>query len=1164
MLHRPILGKRTWAVVVFAIAAISILGTGQAYAQVTGATLTGTVKDSSGAVIPNAQVVIMDVATGVTRTVSPGGAGLYTAPNLLPGTYEVRITATGFSTAVQKGVILTVGEQQVLDFTMRVGQMSQTVEVTTEAPTVELTSSELGATVNAATVRELPLNGRSWTDLAVLQPGVIAATTHAAVDVNRGYGGQLSISGARPQQNNYRLDGISINDYSNGGPGSVLGQNLGVEAIQEFSVLTSNYSAEYGKTSGGVVNAISRSGTNQFHGSVYEFLRNSALDANNFFDNSNGVPKPPFRRNQFGVSGGGPIRKDHTFIFGDYEGIRQSEGTTESSGVPSANARLGILHDKNGKLEDEHGCIYQGWASAKAGCPDPNSTPPSTTLVVPLTSQSQCPTEPNGATNTLLAPGQAGLCVDDKVTKYLPFFNLPSSPTSGNVGQYVFNRQQIVSENYYTTRVDERISEKDSLFGTYVYDYSPLTRPDLLNNILQQSITKRQIAAIEENHTFSPTLLNSFRLGYNRDHANALQAIKAINPAAADTSQSWAPGYAPPRVISSGLNTTPGFAPPTFSYVWEAFQLYDDAFLTKGLHSIKFGFGVERDHLNETTSTGDYLGTFRFGAISNLLTNRPGNVVGSVPGFVTPRYMRLTIVGAYLQDDWRFRPNLTLNLGLRYEMSTVLTEKKGKLTNLPTLDAAQPNLGDPYFSNPTLRNFEPRIGFAWDPFRNGKTAVRGGFGMFDVLPMLYTTVTMNGRGAPFFQLASPPPGTKLPQGSFPDGALPFIQSAGVVPLEYGFVEHHPHRNYVMQWNLNVQRQLAPSLTAVVGYVGSHGVHQAFRSDDGNIVLPTLTSAGYLWPNPVGDGQLINTNPNVGGIRFLNWPGSSSYNALQIGVKKQMSHGLQVQGSYTWGKSMDNNSGVIAGDTFGNGIGSLQWFDLKLSRAVSDYNVPRVLVVNASWQIPTIKSVPAALGWAVNGWELGGILKVSDGPPFTPTFGTGGGDPLGLNSTDPWAFPDRLSGPGCSSLVNPGNPNNYIKTQCFSPPTAPSVAFFDAPAPLGCDPAFGQSTDPQAPQYLWCFNKRGNAGRNILPGPGLVNLDFSLFKNNPIRRISEAFNVQFRAEIFNILNHANFALPVEPDNTDVFDESGASTGTEGLLTKTTTSSRQIQFALKVIW
>src|SRR6267378_7182479 len=706
------------------VLAIRLLGPGKAHAQVSGATVSGTVSDPSGSAVPKAQITIKDVATGVTRVLVSDNAGLYSAPNLLPGSYEISVTAPGFSTQRRTGLMLTVGAQQTVDISMQLGQMSQTVEVTTETPTVELTSSELSATVDATTVRELPLNGRSWTDLANLQPGVYSAESHLH-DQNRGYGDQSVISGARPQQNNYRLDGISINDYANGGPGSLIGGNLGVDAIQEFSVLTSNYSAEYGKTSGGVVNAISRSGTNQFHGSVYEFLRNSSLDANNFFDNSNGVPKPPFRRNQFGVSGGGPIRKDHTFIFGDYEGIRQSEGTTESSGVPSANARLGILHDGDGNLQDEHGCSFQGWNAITRKCP--TSGP----LVVPLNSQSQCPPEPNGATNTLLAPGQAGLCVDDKVTKYLPFFNLPSSPTSGNVGQYVFNRQQVVSENYYTTRVDERISEKDSLFGTYVYDYSPLTQPDLLNNVLQQSIAKRQIAAIEENHTFTPTLLNSFRVGYNRDHANALQAIKAINPAAADTSQSWAPGYAPPRVISSGLNTTPGFAPPTFSYVWEAFQLYDDAFLTKGLHSIKFGFGVERDHLNETTSTGDYLGTFRFGAISNLLTNRPGNVVGSVPGFVTPRYMRLTIVGAYLQDDWRFRPNLTLNLGLRYEMSTVLTEKKGKLTNLPTLDAAQPNLGDPYFSNPTLRNFEPRIGFAWDPFRNGKTAVRGGFGMFD-------------------------------------------------------------------------------------------------------------------------------------------------------------------------------------------------------------------------------------------------------------------------------------------------------------------------------------------------------------------------------------------------------------------------------------------------
>jgi hypothetical protein len=1131
--------------------AVTLTVTSQVYAQVAGATLTGTVKDSSGAFIPNAQVAITDVATGVTRTVSADSAGLYAAPNLLPGTYEIRTSATGFSTTVQKGVTLTVGAQQVLDFTMRVGQMSQMVEVTTEAPTVELTSSELGATVSSTTVRELPLNGRSWTDLANLQPGVVVATSHASVDVNRGYGSQLSISGARPQQNNYRLDGISINDYSNGGPGSVLGQNLGVEAIQEFSVLTSNYSAEYGKTSGGVVNAISRSGTNQVHGSVYEFLRNSALDAPGYFD---GGVSPPFRRNQFGASAGGPIRKDRTFVFGDYEGIRQSLGTTTISGVPSANARLGILTGGTA-LDPTAPCA-----------PEVNGTAHNLTATLPTT-------DPNY--------GKATVCVDDNVAKYLPFFHMSNGAVSGNVAQYVFTRQQVVSENYFTVRVDQKISEKDSLFGTYVYDYSPLTQPDILNNVLQQSIAKRQFAAFEETHLFGPIASNSFRLGYNRDHANANQAIQALNPVANDTTQGWAPGYAPPRITTAGLNTVPGFAPPTFSYAWNAYQVYDDAFVTKGLHTIKFGVGVERDQLNETTATADYLGTFKFASMAKFLTNNPKSVVGSVPGLVTPRYMRISIVGAYIQDDWRVRPRLTLNLGLRYEMSTVPTETKGKLTNLPTLDSGTPHLGDPYFSNPTLHNFEPRVGFAWDPFGDGKTAVRGGFGMFDVLPMLYTTVTLNGRGAPFYELAS---STKLPQGSFPGGALPFIGAGS--GFEYGFVEHNPKRNYVMQWNLNVQREFA-GFTATVGYVGSHGVHQAFRADDANMILPTPTSAGYLWPeldvlgniyspqcnqtDPNGNDpgtcappNLINTSGNVGGIRYLSWPGTSSYNALQIGVLKRMSHGLQIQGSYTWGKSLDNNSGVIAGDTFGNGIGSLPWFDMKLNHALSDYNVGRTLVINANWLLPMVKTDSAMLGWAANGWEFGAIFKANDGPPFTPTFGTDG-DPLGIGSTDPWDLPDRLRIPACASPINPGDPNNYIKTQCFSVPLAPNATYWAA----NCEPAPPSVGGPIDPASLQCFNLRGNSGRNSVPGPGLMNLDFSLFKNNYIRRISESLNVQFRAEIFNILNHPNFSLPVSPDNTDIFDSTGAllnppDNGAAGVLKSTTTKSRELQFALKVIW
>src|SRR5437868_2618776 len=318
----------------------SILVTDHAYAQVAGATLTGTVTDPSGAVIPGAQVFINDAATGVIRNIVTDNAGFYTAPNLLPATYEVTITKPGFATQVRSAIKLAVGAQQVLDVTLRVGESAERVQVTEEAPLVQLATSAISAEVNATTVRELPLNGRSWTDLTNLQPGVVAAETHASGDPNRGFGAQVSISGARPQQNNYRLDGISINDYANGGPGSVLGGNLGVDAIQEFSVLTSNYSAEYGKTSGGVVNAVSRSGTNQLHGSVYEFLRNSALDAPGYFD---GDKIPPFKRNQFGGAVGGPIIKNHTFFFADYEGIRQSKGISSFTTVPSAAARAGQL-----------------------------------------------------------------------------------------------------------------------------------------------------------------------------------------------------------------------------------------------------------------------------------------------------------------------------------------------------------------------------------------------------------------------------------------------------------------------------------------------------------------------------------------------------------------------------------------------------------------------------------------------------------------------------------------------------------------------------------------------------------------------------------------------------------------------------------------------------
>jgi len=1121
---RKILGHltlRSPSFLAFGLLALASMVSRPTCAQVAGATLSGTVRDPSSAVIPNAQVAIRNVTTAVTRTVTTDTAGLYTAPNLLPGEYSITVAATGFSRQVQSGVTLTVGAQQVLNFNMQVGQVSETVQVVTEAPAVQLTSSEISGVVNATTVRELPLNGRSWTDLASLQPGVADIQTQASYTVqdrgNRGFGAQVTISGGRPQQNNYRLDGISINDYTNGAPGSVIGGNLGVDSIQEFSVLTSNYAAEYGKTSGGVVNAITRSATNQFHGTAYEFLRNSALDARNFFDVG---AIPPFKRNQFGADAGGPIRKDRTFIFGDYEGIRQSKGITSLSTVPSADARNGILTFPGGPTTFPN---YDSIGHPELDCV---------------------------ATGV---PNQCKVPVDPAVQKFLGLYPLPLTST-GNTGTFTFAGQQIVNENFVTTRLDQKFSENDSIYGTYLFDKTNFNAPDNFDDKLIGSFTKRQFFVVEETHMFGPGFLNTVRFGINRESVNNNQGLKAINPLAGNTAVGGVPGHDAPAVSVGGINQFTGgeIGAPSWEFRWTELEAYDDAFLTKGLHSIKFGVAFERIRHNQDEAQGS--GNFFFGSLPQFLTNQPSRFDSFLSNVGTTRDLRQILFGVYAQDDWRLRPNLTLNLGLRYEMTTVPTEVHNRLSNLLNLSDATPHLGSPFFMNPTLRNFEPRVGFSWDPLNTGKTAVRGGFGIFDVLPLPYQFLSMVGMSAPFRELGTI---RNLPAGAFFTGAFNLLSPAS---LQQEYIQHDPHRNYVMQWNLNIQREITPSLTALAGYVGSRGVHQPFRADDLNVVVPTLTSAGYLFPSPVGSGT--NVNPSNGDIRGVMYGGGSAYHALEVGVLKNMSHGFQMQGSFTWAKSIDTSSAVVFGDGFQNSIASLSWWNMKLSRALSDFNIGRTLVINTTWQVPSVKSASGPLAWVTNGWELGAVFKVEDGVPFTPTWGTDG-DPQGLNSSDPWAFPNRLGGPNCATLTNPGNPNHYIKTECFAVPTASNETFFSAAPPLGCDPAFG-SLNPKAPNYLWCFNLRGNAGRNILIGPGTTNLDFSIFKNNHIKRISESFNAQFRAEFFNILNHANFHTPVVPDNTDIFDSTGTPTGVAGLLTSTTTTAREIQFALKLSW
>jgi len=1073
------------------------------YAQVSGASLSGTVTDTSGALIPNAKVSIANTATGVTRDVTTDSAGFYSAPNLLPGNYDITSTAPGFSTYERKGVTLTVGASQVLNVSMKLGQVTERVEVTGEAPAVDLASSAISAIVDETTVRELPLNGRDWTQLATLQPGVHAVNTQASnssvsARANRGFGNQLTDNGHRPSENNYRVDGISINDYSNQAPGSVIGVNLGVDAIEEFSVVTTNYSAEYGRTSGAVINGITKSGSNSFHGDAYGFIRDEDFDARNYFD----PPQiPSFHRNQFGASGGEPIRKDKTFIFGDYEGIRQNQSQTFLDTVPSQDARNGIIRTIN----------------------------------------------PDGSVST------AVVTVDPQVLPFLGFYPLPNAGliAPGNTGFLTITGQSPYNENYWTTKVDQVFSAKDTLAGSYFYDFAPLTIPDALDISLNQLITHRQMFSLEQTHVFSPTLANSVRIGWSRVYEANSRPVAVLNPLAKDPSLASIPGQYAPILEVPGLTTMQGGfgAQGLSSLAQTSEQFYDDAFITKGAHALKFGFAFERMQRNDSPGPYDN-GDFVFPSLQGFLTNRPTNVTLFDPSLSKELGVRDSLFGGYLQDDWRWRSNVTLNLGMRYEMMTLPTEVHNGFLVVQNFFGGLPvPVHNLWQGNNTLRDFEPRVGLAWDPLKNGKTSVRAGFGIFDALPLLY--VSGGGSVAYPFGVMDTASLASFP-GSFPRGALKIVgfdlQLARNLPnLTTQYVEQYPHRSYILNWNTNVERDLGRNTSMMIGYVGMHAMHQVTRPENPDQVPGQLTSAGWLWPLPVGSGTPF--NPNVGGMRSTLFNGQASYHALQAQVTKRLGHGIQAEISYTWGHCIDQASSAPLGDAFTNSIVSQLFYIPQDRNGNCDFDQRHILSANFVWYLPTPKFGGGFGERMLGGWEIGGIVTVQTGSPFSPMIG---GDPLGLGGS-PHQYPDRLSSPGCAKPINPGNVNNYLKLGCFSPPTAP--ASFAARC---------QTADPSVAAVIpnTCMNLLGNNGRNQVYGPGVSEFDFSLFKDNHIAKISDTFNVQLRAEFFNVLNHPNLQSPV--DNLALFNQDGTSVPGAGAIDSTTTTSRQIQFGMKVVW
>jgi hypothetical protein len=1144
----------------------SLMGGTAVHAQVTGATLSGTVTDPSGATITGATISVKQNATGVSRDTTSDAAGLYTVPNLAPGDYEVRVSATGFSTTVQSNLSLAVGQQQQLNFSMKVGQANTTVQVTEAAPQIDLTSSALSGQVESETVRELPLNGRDWTSLAVLQPGVKPIETQMSYSTsargNRGFGSEMTISGQRSTFNNYRIDGIGVTDYANAAPGNVIGVVLGVDAIEEFSVLTGGFPAEYGRATGGVVNAISRSGTNQFHGGVYEFLRNSALDANDYFikntpdptNPSKASPTPPFRRNQFGAAVGGPIIKDKTFFFADYEGLKQSKGIPTNVGDFTTAQRNGEV---GGPI-----------ISTGAGTP--------------------CTTTRGGAGTYPTA--NSTICVSSYAQKLLQLW------PAANVGsRFVFAGIQNVPENFGTVRLDHKIGSNDSLFGTYLIDDADYVQPDTLNDVNSNSHTTRTTIALEETHTFSSSFVNAARIGYNRDHVVNQFTPSFINALAGSTALGSMVGQSAARLtVHGGIGDFFGGVNAGSHYLhsWNSYQYYDDAFWTKGAHTFKIGGGVERMDYNEHTFQ-EPGGRWQFADPTHFLEGDPKSFEASLVNAVdNPREFRQTMFSLYAQDDWKFKPNLTINMGIRYEPSTVLKDAQGRITNLADITAVTPTCGTsftapapisgpgsscgsvgPYYKNPTLRNFEPRLGFAWDPFKDGKSSVRGSFGIYDVDPLPGYFLLQQNQAGPFLVFKSIKGGNLSAQSDpFEAGSgTSLLNLPNVSKLAESTIEGAPHRSYVMQWNLSLQRQVTSDISLTVGYVGSHGVHLMMRGDDGNMTLPTQTPYGYEFGGP-------QVNPSLGIIRYIYWNTDSHYNGLNIGLDKKFAHGFQFQVAYTFSKSLDDDSQTIAGDTFANGINSPWWMLPKLSYGPSDFNVAHTLSINGLYTVPTPKSWRGFAAQALGNWQLGGIFTYNSGTPTTPI---NNGDPLGLGNSGADQFGPLVKLPGCNPVkfVPGGSSPGYINQSCYTEPYLPTSALASLPYPCVGFPGAGlPGFIPAAPTGMsYCSNLApGNYGRNSITGPHFINMDFSVHKDFPIRRISEQFNVEFRAEFFNITNHDNF-VPPQPCSGDCNSgligsnpNAGPTQGFDGFyqgvgnIAETASLPREIQFALKVNW
>jgi len=1043
---------------------LALLGcwSGVLYAQGAGnASVLGTVTDSSGGLIPGASLQVKNIATGRVQEVKTDEQGRYTIADLPIGNYEAQASAAGFQTTVRRGITLTVGAQAIVDFSLGVGQGQETVTVEADVSQIDTVSTAVSSYVSLKQINDLPLNGRNFTDLVALIPGVASGSQIGNGGQNLLYGVEqnFSVSGARSEGQAYLLDSTNIQGFWNHGSGSgVMGTTLGIEAIAEFSVLTNTYSAQFGGN-GAVVNAVTKSGTNDLHGSAYEFLRNSALDARNFFDTT----KPSFKQNQFGGSLGGPIKKDKLFFFVNDEELRRSLGQTVVALVPDANAHNGFVP-----------CLPTG----------------ETFPCDPLTNL-------------------ANVGVNSKVAPILALYPLPTIPGTGGVGSIPQVDTQTGNENYLLGRVDYTMSPKDSLFVRYVRDFGDTTMPFLGSPLPPRwpeiGSTRNQFVTIEWRHVISPSMLNLLRFSFTRTRETDVQAKPDQTPAL---------NFFPERQQNGGVNITglssigtSIFAP--LLEVQNKFPLSDDFIWTHKSHSLRFGGSIDRVQSN-FQQLGWWGGFYTFPGLRAFLTGAPSLFQGPEPGQTDSyRDFREREFDLYIHDEWKALPKLTLNLGLRYEFVTNPT------TNVHPLNAVtNPPFGtfervpNVFADNPATKNFDPRIGIAYDPFGDHKTAIRAGVGIF-YNPIRARTYASGYYFNPPYALAFIP----LPQfpNPFP-GALP--PPAQLVGVDY----HTNHTPHMYQWNLNIQRQLLESTTLTVGYVGSRGVH-LYAARDINPVTPTVVNGVQVFGVPKGTPAAPATGI-VGNLRLNGGPSAlsseapvadSNYHSLQVGLNRRFSHNVQSQLSYTWSKCMDNASGTYGLE------GGIPWsnpLNGSFDHGRCLFDRPHVFKLSGVYALPFKQNI------LVKGWQMSGGFSAQTGAPWNVIIG----------------FDQSGSAVG-NQRPNLVMPVDQIYTHNINQWANPAAFSLPAPGTLG------------------------NLQRDFLTGPHTVNMDYSLLKETPIK---EGYRLQFRAEFFNLFNHANFGLPNANAFIQTLNGGGTPNPTFGKITTTTTSSRQIQFALKLMF